>query len=57
MSLVASLDGSMLFVGAGSNSITENGMEAEKGRAAIWEVHRSSGRSLIFAVGCATRMA
>ena len=35
-SLVASADGSLLYVGVGSNSnITENGMEAEKNRAAI----------------------
>lgn len=51
-SLVASPDGSRLYVGVGSNSnITENGMEAEKGRAAIWEVDRASGRARIFASG------
>jgi glucose/arabinose dehydrogenase len=51
-SLVASPDGSLLYVGVGSNSnITENGMEAEKNRAAIWEVDRSSGRWRIFASG------
>src|SRR5258708_5428426 len=38
-SLVASADGSLLYVGVGSNSnITENGMEAEKNRTAILEV-------------------
>ena len=42
-SLVASPDGSLLYVGVGSNSnITENGMEAEKNRAAIWEVDRAT---------------
>jgi glucose/arabinose dehydrogenase len=51
-SLAASPDGSLLYVGVGSNSnITENGMEAEKNRAAIWEVDRASGRSRLFAEG------
>ncbi len=50
--LVASPDGKLLYVGVGSNSnITENGMEAEKNRAAIWEVDRASGRWRIFADG------
>jgi len=49
---VASPDGSLLYVGVGSNSnITENGMEAEENRAAIWEVERASGRWRIFASG------
>ena len=51
-SLVASRDGSLLYVGVGSNSnITENGMQAEMNRAAIWEVDRASGRWRIFASG------
>jgi glucose/arabinose dehydrogenase len=51
-SLVASQDGSLLYVGVGSNSnITENGMQAEKNRAAIWEVDRASGRWRIFGGG------
>jgi glucose/arabinose dehydrogenase len=51
-SLVASRDGSLLYVGVGSNSnITENGMQAEENRAAIWEVDRASGRWRIFASG------
>ena len=51
-SLLASPDGSLLYVGVGSNSnITENGIEAEKNRAAIWEVDRASGRARIFASG------
>jgi glucose/arabinose dehydrogenase len=51
-SLVASPDGNLLYVGVGSNSnITENGMEAEKDRAAILEVDRATGRSRIFASG------
>jgi glucose/arabinose dehydrogenase len=51
-SLVASRDGSLLYVGVGSNSnTTENGLQAEENRAAIWEVDRSSGRWRIFASG------
>jgi glucose/arabinose dehydrogenase len=51
-SLVASKDGSLLYVGVGSNSnITENGMEAEKNRADILEVDRATGRWRIFASG------
>ena len=51
-SLLASRDGSLLYVGVGSNSnVGENGMEAEKNRAAIWEVERSTGRSRVFASG------
>ena len=51
-SLVASRDGSLLYVGVGSNSnITENGLQAEKNRAAIWEVDRATGRWRMFASG------
>jgi glucose/arabinose dehydrogenase len=51
-SLVASPDGSLLYVGVGSNSnVGENGMEAEKNRAAIWQVDRPTGRWRIFASG------
>jgi glucose/arabinose dehydrogenase len=51
-SLVASRDGSLLYVSVGSNSnITENGLQAEENRAAVWEVDRSSGRWRIFASG------
>jgi glucose/arabinose dehydrogenase len=51
-SLVASEDGTKLYVGVGSNSnITENGMGAELGRAAIWEVYRATGAHRIFASG------
>ncbi|QXQ07378.1 sorbosone dehydrogenase family protein [Sphingosinicellaceae bacterium] len=50
--LVASPDGTKLYVGVGSNSnITENGIEAEKGRAAVWEIDRATGASRIFASG------
>jgi glucose/arabinose dehydrogenase len=38
-SLIASADGSKLYVGVGSNSnVAEKGMEIEEGRAAIWEI-------------------
>jgi glucose/arabinose dehydrogenase len=50
--LLASQDGSKLYVGVGSNSnITENGIGAEYERAAIWEVDRASGAHRIFASG------
>jgi len=51
-SLVASPDGTKLYVGVGSNSnITENGMAAEEGRAAIWEIDRATGLKRIYASG------
>ncbi len=51
-SLLASDDGSKLYVGVGSNSnITENGIGAEMGRADIWEVDRATGAHRIFADG------
>ena len=51
-SLVASPDGTKLYVGIGSNSnITENGMEAEKERARIWEVDRATGAHRPYATG------
>jgi glucose/arabinose dehydrogenase len=50
--LLASPDGSKLYVGVGSNSnIGENGIGAEYERAAIWEVDRASGAHRIFASG------
>jgi glucose/arabinose dehydrogenase len=51
-SLVASEDGTKLYVGVGSNSnIMENGLGAELDRAAIWEVDRATGAHRIFASG------
>ncbi|SEM77548.1 Glucose/arabinose dehydrogenase, beta-propeller fold [Sphingomonas gellani] len=51
-SLTAGPDGSKLYVGIGSNSnITENGMEAEKDRARIWEVDRATGAHRNYATG------
>jgi glucose/arabinose dehydrogenase len=50
--LVASPDGSKLYVGVGSNSnVAENGMEAEHERAAIWEVDTATGAHRIYASG------
>ncbi|HKM73014.1 MAG TPA: sorbosone dehydrogenase family protein, partial [Stellaceae bacterium] len=51
-SLLPTPDGLKLFVGVGSSSnIAENGMEAEEGRAAIYEIDLANGRSRIFAGG------
>jgi glucose/arabinose dehydrogenase len=51
-SLVASADGSLLYVGVGSNSnITENGIDIEEGRAAIYEVDRLTGAKRLYATG------
>lgn len=50
--VVASKDGRNLYVSVGSNSnVGENGLQAEEGRAAIWEVDRASGQHRIFASG------
>ncbi len=50
--LAASADGSKLYATVGSNSnIGENGMEAEKDRAAVLEVDRASGQWRVFASG------
>lgn len=44
--LALSPDGTMLYASVGSNSnVAENGMEAEKGRAAIWQIDRATGAS------------
>ncbi|WP_454629784.1 PQQ-dependent sugar dehydrogenase [Bradyrhizobium cenepequi] len=50
--LLASRDGTKLYVGVGSNSnITENGIQAEYERAAIWEIDRATGAHRVFASG------
>jgi glucose/arabinose dehydrogenase len=50
--LLASPDGSKLYVSVGSNSnVAERGMQVEEGRAAIWEVQVDSGAHRIFASG------
>ncbi|HEX4183287.1 MAG TPA: sorbosone dehydrogenase family protein, partial [Caulobacteraceae bacterium] len=51
-SLTASPDGTKLYAGVGSNSnITENGIQAEVGRASIWEIDRASGAHREYATG------
>lgn len=51
-SLIASPDGSRLYVGVGSDSNAgEHGLEKELGRAAIWEVDPRTGDHRIFASG------
>jgi glucose/arabinose dehydrogenase len=50
--VIASPDGSRLYVSVGSNSnIAENGLENEKHRAAILELDRATGRVALFASG------
>ena len=50
--VIASSDGQHLYVTVGSNSnVGDNGMEAEAGRAAIWEVDPRTGQHRIFASG------
>jgi glucose/arabinose dehydrogenase len=51
-SLLASADGRKLYVGVGSlSNIGDNGLEAEEGRACIYELDLASGASRIFASG------
>jgi glucose/arabinose dehydrogenase len=50
--IIASPDGSKLYATVGSNSnVGENGIEAEAGRAAIWEVNLQTGEKRPFASG------
>jgi glucose/arabinose dehydrogenase len=50
--VIASADGSKLYVAVGSNSnVAENGIAAEEGRAAIWEVDPATGNHRVFASG------
>jgi glucose/arabinose dehydrogenase len=50
--VIASPDGSRLYVTVGSNSnVGEKGMAAEEGRAAIWEVDPKTGQHRIYASG------
>lgn len=50
--ILASEDGKRLYATVGSNSnVAENGMEAEKNRAAILEVDLASGKTRVFASG------
>ncbi len=50
--IIASEDGSRLYATVGSNSnVAENGIAAEEGRAAIWEVDVATGEKRLFATG------
>jgi glucose/arabinose dehydrogenase len=50
--LIASKDGSKLYVTVGSNSnVGENGLDKEENRAAILEIDRQSGKWRVFASG------
>jgi glucose/arabinose dehydrogenase len=50
--LIASPDGTKLYVTVGSNSnVAEHGMDEEAGRAAIWEVDRLTGVHRVLASG------
>ena len=50
--IIANADGSKLYVTVGSNSnVAENGLPAEEGRAAIWEVDAKTGDHRVFASG------
>ena len=50
--VIASRDGSKLYVTIGSNSnVAENGIDKEEGRAAIWEVDAKTGQYRTFASG------
>jgi glucose/arabinose dehydrogenase len=50
--VIASPDGSKLYVSVGSNSNAgENGLSKEAGRAAIWEVNPVTGSHRVFASG------
>jgi glucose/arabinose dehydrogenase len=51
-SLIASPDGSRLYVGSGSNSnVAERGMENEVNRACIIEINPKTGQSRVYASG------
>jgi len=51
-SLIASPDGTKIYAGVGSlSNIGDDGMAAEEGRAAIWELDVATGQARIFASG------
>jgi glucose/arabinose dehydrogenase len=50
--IVASADGTKLYAAVGSNSnVGENGLDAETGRAAIWEIDVATAKGRLFATG------
>ena len=51
-SLALSPDARFLYASVGSNSnVGERGLEAEKGRAAVWQVDRETGAARLYATG------
>jgi len=51
-SLIANSSGTKLYVGVGSNSnVAENGIRAEEGRAAVWEIDPATGDHRVYASG------
>lgn len=50
--IIASPDGTKLYAAVGSNSnVGENGLDKEKGRAAIWEIDLETGEKRLYATG------
>jgi glucose/arabinose dehydrogenase len=50
--IIATPDGGKLYATVGSNSnVAENGLAAEEGRAAIWEIDPKTGAKRVFATG------
>jgi glucose/arabinose dehydrogenase len=50
--IIASPDGKFLYATVGSNSnVGENGIEAETGRAAIWQLDLATNKARLFATG------
>lgn len=50
--IIASPDGKFIYATVGSNSnVAENGMEAEEGRAAIWQLDLATNKARLFATG------
>jgi glucose/arabinose dehydrogenase len=50
--IIVSPDGARMYATVGSNSnVAENGLEAEEGRAAIWEIDLASGNKREYATG------
>ena len=50
--IIANRDGTKLYATVGSNSnVAENGIELERGRAAIYEIDRATGDARVFASG------
>jgi glucose/arabinose dehydrogenase len=50
--VIATPDGSKLYATVGSNSnIIENGIQQERGRAAVWEIDPATGAHRVFATG------